>query len=84
MEEKLPGRPIKIIKSIENKESGVFSEELYKVCADDKEAVLVLKEIEQALGNDLNYELLHTLRDYSSVSFINVHTQEETRFLTED
>lgn len=84
MEEKLLGRPIKIIKSVENKNSGLFLEELYKVCADDKEAVLALKEIEHTLAADPNYELLHTLRDHSSISFINVNTQEEIRFLTED
>lgn len=84
MEEKLSGRPIKIIKSVEDKNSGVFSEEVYRVCADDKEAVLALKEIEQAFATDSRYELLHTLRDHSSVAFMNVHTQEEIRFLTED
>ena len=84
MEEKLLGRPIKIIKSVENKNSGLFLEELYKVCADDKEAVLALKEIEYTLAADPNYELLHTLGDHPSISFINVNTQEEIRFLTED
>ena len=39
-----------IIKSLENKNSGVFSEEVYKVCANDKEALRTLKEIEEALG----------------------------------
>lgn len=84
MEEKLPGRPIKIIKSVENKNSGVFSEEVYKVCVNDKEALRSLKEIEEALVADVNYELVHPLKDYSSVSFMNVHTQEEIRFFTED
>src|SRR5690606_41044193 len=82
MEEKLPGRPIKIIKSVENKNSGVFSEEVYKVCANDKEALRTLKEIEEALVADVNYELMHPLKDYSSVSFMNVHTQEQIRFFT--
>lgn len=84
MEEKLPGRPIKIIKSVENKNSGIFAEDVYKVCANDKEALRTLKEIEAALHADVNYELVHTLKDYSSVSFLNVHTQEEIRFFTED
>lgn len=84
MEEKLPGRPIKIIKSVENKNSGVFSEELCKVCVDDNEIVLALQEIEYALTADPNYELLHSLKDRSSLSFRNIHTQEEVRFFTED
>ncbi|PRD44573.1 hypothetical protein [Sphingobacterium haloxyli] len=84
MEEKLPGRPIRIIKSLEDKNLGVFSEELYKTCLDDGEAVLVLKKIEQALAADPNYELLHNLKEHAFVSFRNIHTQQEVRFFSED
>lgn len=84
MEEKLPGRPIRIIKSVENKSLGVFSEELYKTCADDGEAVLVLKTIERAFAADANYELLHNLKGHPSISFRNIHTRQEIRFFPED
>ncbi|MBD1422358.1 hypothetical protein [Sphingobacterium chuzhouense] len=84
MEEKLPGRPIRIIKSVEDKSLGVFSEELYKTCSDDGEAVLVLKKIERAFAADPDYELLHNLKEHASVSFRNIHTRQEVRFFPED
>lgn len=84
MEEKLPGRPIRIIKSVEDKNLGVFSEALYKTCSGDEEAVLVLKKIERAFTADPDYELLHNLKEHASVSFRNIHTQQEVRFFPED
>ncbi|HLS94902.1 MAG TPA: hypothetical protein VK017_05035 [Sphingobacterium sp.] len=84
MEITIPERRIKIVRSVEDRHLGTFSEEVYKECDDDQDVLIALREIERAYKADPNYELLHGIRERLSVSFRDRRSMQEIRFVVED
>ncbi|KGE15570.1 hypothetical protein [Sphingobacterium deserti] len=84
MELTLPERRIRIIKSTEDKQLGTFSEEVFKECNDNKDVIESFYEIERAFKANPNYELLHGARERLSISFRDINSLQEIRFVAED
>ncbi|MFD1768314.1 hypothetical protein [Sphingobacterium suaedae] len=84
MELFVPERRIKIIKSVEDRHLGTFTEEVFKECDDDTDVLLTLKDIERHYSADPNFELLHGIRERLSISFRDLRSQQEVRFIVQD
>lgn len=84
MEITLPERRIRIIKSTEDKSLGTFYEEVFKECSDNKDVLDSLEEIERACKANPNYEFLHGVQERLSISFRDINSLQEIRFVAED
>lgn len=84
MELTVPERKVKIIKSTEDKSIGTFTEELFKECSNTTDVLVSFQEIERAFKANPNYELLHGAKERLSISFRDIHSLQEIRFIAED
>ncbi|WDF67945.1 hypothetical protein PQ465_16785 [Sphingobacterium oryzagri] len=84
MELLVPERRVRIIKSTEDKAIGTFYEEIFKECENNNDVLESFQEIERAFKANPNYELLHGARERLSISFRDIHSLQEIRFIAED
>ncbi|MGH2623474.1 MAG: hypothetical protein ACRDE7_07400 [Sphingobacterium sp.] len=80
MEQTIKARHITIVKSIENKKNGLFTEHVYKVCLDDLEVLRAMRDIEKEYKENEEFEILHGLTEWLSLGFRNNRTGAEVRF----
>ena len=80
MEQAIKARHITIVKSVENKINGLFTDQVYKVCLDDLEVLRVMRDIEKEYKKNAEFELLHGLTEWLSLGFRNNRTGAEVRF----
>ena len=71
---------LKIIKSTKGKGDIAFKEVIYYECLDSNELLTRMKTIENHYKSNANYETLHVLKDFMSLKFRKLDTDEEVLF----
>lgn len=84
MEQAIPKRHIRIVKSVQAIDGLTRTEVIYGEYPDNDQVLEAFRELEKQYVNDPVYEQLHGLHDRLSLSFRNRRTDEIISFTAED
>lgn len=75
---------LKIIKSVQKKNSSKFEETVYFECCTSEEVLYRLEELQTIFEANPSFEKLHGLENHLSLSYRHLDTQDEIKFYASD